>query len=274
MDPPLNEDSPFTPPQEIQQALKQQAQDFHPVPFSQNPWNCPEFSKRYTRYVDQQQIWGKGEEDIQRLLTLFPQAGLTILDIGCGTGRHSLQLAEKKHFITGIDSCAEAILIAKERNKSKNVSFEQTEFLAFCATQPFDLILILCALVLNISPRLFPQWIHKAFAQLKPGGSLVIELPATLPLPEENFLLDDRPLWYSEKCWVYHRSEVFSEQRLVLDSFLGCTLDQSHFFSNSVTRHYYQEKDFLVQLTQEAKITWHFPETVIQKHPWLLIQKK
>lgn len=53
---------------------------------------------------------------------LKPQQDCKMLDVACGKGRHSIQLAEKGFIVTGIDLSEDSIREAKE-NESKNLEF-------------------------------------------------------------------------------------------------------------------------------------------------------
>lgn len=53
---------------------------------------------------------------------LKPSKNSLMLDVGCGRGRHSIQLATKGFDVTGIDLSEESILIAKE-NESEHLHF-------------------------------------------------------------------------------------------------------------------------------------------------------
>ena len=53
---------------------------------------------------------------------LTPQPGTQMLDVACGKGRHSIQLAEKNFRVTGIDLSEDSIREAKEE-ESENLEF-------------------------------------------------------------------------------------------------------------------------------------------------------
>lgn len=60
---------------------------------------------------------------IERLLHRYKKSIKKILDIGCGTGSHSIVLCKKGYTITGIDSSDEMINLAKQKiSKLKNLN--------------------------------------------------------------------------------------------------------------------------------------------------------
>jgi len=72
---------------------------------------------------------------------------LTILDIGCGTGRHSLEFARRGYRVTGIDLSPEMLkeAISKANRESlTNVEFVEADARSFQLEKNFDLALCLC----------------------------------------------------------------------------------------------------------------------------------
>ena len=58
----------------------------------------------------------KGEAGfIHDLIQKYSPGAKSILDLGCGTGRHDLLLAEKGYAITGVDMSEEMLLIARSQ---------------------------------------------------------------------------------------------------------------------------------------------------------------
>ena len=70
---------------------------------------------------------------IQNLLTfLHPTVGSKMLDIACGEGRHSIQLASKGFVVTGIDISALSISQAKKSEKDNLQFYVHDMRLPFC----------------------------------------------------------------------------------------------------------------------------------------------
>lgn len=124
--------------------------------------------------------WDPGEYDaIHHYVTdygrslvdlLAPQAGERILDIGCGTGHLTHQIAERGAEVVGIDSSAE--MIAQARQNYPKLRFELADATRYRAPEPFDALFSNAALHW-IQP---PDAVAAAMAgALKPGGRLVVE---------------------------------------------------------------------------------------------------
>jgi ubiquinone/menaquinone biosynthesis C-methylase UbiE len=74
-------------------------------------------------------------------------AGMRVLDLGCGAGDVSMLAAEvvgPQGSIVGIDRSQEVLNVAKERAREaglRQISFVQISIEAFCAREPFDLVI-------------------------------------------------------------------------------------------------------------------------------------
>ena len=105
---------------------------------------------------------------------LKPQPGMKILDIGCGTGNLSLELAKLGAEVTGVDISEAMLVKAREKAKKENLDIE-----FYCADvhnlpfddETFDAVVSLSAL--EFVPDL-SEALKEAYRVLKPGGRLVI----------------------------------------------------------------------------------------------------
>lgn len=78
------------------------------------------------------------------LLDLPP--GAAILDLGCGTGRHAVELARKGFAVTGIDLSTGMLAQAKEKAKAAKVEIEwiKADASKFALDKQFDAVICLC----------------------------------------------------------------------------------------------------------------------------------
>lgn len=78
--------------------------------------------------------------------TLSLPPGAAILDIGCGTGRHSLGLAELGFQVTGIDLSPDMLAVAEKKRLDRGLSarFICKNARDFIAEQPVDAAVCLC----------------------------------------------------------------------------------------------------------------------------------
>ena len=114
------------------------------------------------------------------LAELALPAGARLLDVGCGFGRHSIELARRGFDVTGIDPAAAMIGAARERARDTAVSvtFQQIPAEQFAAAHPFDAAICLFTTLGQIAAGDDNRGLlHTVYHALKPGGQIVIEVP-------------------------------------------------------------------------------------------------
>jgi 2-polyprenyl-3-methyl-5-hydroxy-6-metoxy-1,4-benzoquinol methylase len=101
----------------------------------------------------------------------------TILDIGCGTGRHSIELARRGYTVTGIDLSESQLSLAKEKAAAAGVTIEfiQKDARDFEFTNGFDLAIMLCegGFSLMETDEMNFRILQNAAAALKSGGKFI-----------------------------------------------------------------------------------------------------
>ncbi|MEM7758346.1 MAG: class I SAM-dependent methyltransferase [Cyanobacteria bacterium P01_A01_bin.40] len=100
-----------------------------------------------------------------------------ILDIGCGTGRHSLELATRGYDVTGIDLSESQLNRAKEKASTQDLSinFERQDARKLTFDAEFDLVIMLCegGFSLMETDEMNFQILQNASKALKPKGKLI-----------------------------------------------------------------------------------------------------
>ena len=104
--------------------------------------------------------------------------GASVLDLCCGVGRCSLELARRGFKVTGVDRTAGYLAKARIQAKQENldVEFIQDDMRKFIRPESFD-----CVISMYTSWSYFEnpdedkQVILNAYSSLKPGGKLVIQ---------------------------------------------------------------------------------------------------
>ena len=100
-----------------------------------------------------------------------------ILDIGCGTGRHSIELSKRGYTVTGIDLSASLLNRAKEKASKQNLSidFKKQDARKLKYFNEFDLVIMLCegAFSLMETDEMNFQILSNATNALKPKGKLI-----------------------------------------------------------------------------------------------------
>lgn len=100
-----------------------------------------------------------------------------ILDIGCGTGRHSIEMAKRGYAITGIDFSESQLKRAREKalEQKLNIDFQKHDARELPFNQEFYLAIMLCegAFPLMETDEMNFQILQNAAKALKPGGKLI-----------------------------------------------------------------------------------------------------
>ena len=108
------------------------------------------------------------------LVNVLPAAGGRALDLGCGSGRHAVLLAERFAHVDAIDLSLPMIEIARARRSRPNVAYQQADLLQ--ATGPGEYDLLLSVMTLHHVPDLRAALAHIK-GLLAPGGRIVLVDP-------------------------------------------------------------------------------------------------
>lgn len=93
-----------------------------------------------------------------------------VLDAACGTGRHSIYLAERGHRVIGVDGSSE--MLAKARSKLRAGDFREGS-LSSLPLSPESVDVVVCALALVHLPDL-RQAVEEFARVVRPGGRVII----------------------------------------------------------------------------------------------------
>lgn len=149
--------------------------------FTENEDYTDFLSKTYYATVD----WNdRLKHEIPDLMSLFQKNNVkTIIDIGCGTGDHSIELAKKGYTVVGVDRSQEMIREANQRKiglskdviKNVNFIYGDTEDILFDLNISFD-----CALFMGNSishnPHNYRNLIKKVSNSLAENGVMVFQV--------------------------------------------------------------------------------------------------
>jgi ubiquinone/menaquinone biosynthesis C-methylase UbiE len=123
---------------------------------------------------------------------------LQILDIACGTGRHTIELTKRGYNVTGIDLSESQLKRAKEKAKEQNLSikFQKIDARNLPFSSEFDLAIMICegAFPLMETDEMNYQILKGASRALKSNGKLIFTtLNGLFPLfhSVNNFLLSN-----------------------------------------------------------------------------------
>ena len=122
---------------------------------------------------------------------------IRILDIGCGTGRHDIELARRGYTVTGIDLSESMLNKARANAKATGVQidFQRANACQLKFNNEFDLVLSVCegAFPLMETDEMNYQILQNAARALKSGGKYILTtLNGLFPLHHstEDFVND------------------------------------------------------------------------------------
>ena len=156
-----------------------------------------------------------------------PAEPLKILDIGCGTGAHSLILAEDSDSVLGIDISNDMLSIANKKNNHSNVVFEKKTAFDVLQTD-FTLVISMFDVLNHIrAENELDIFLRQVKNKLTPGGIFIFDcfnLPALMndPPRKRNFerlvgdikvtFLDDEPTFNKETLELKMKNKISIEE--------------------------------------------------------------
>ena len=138
-----------------------------------------EFWETMAPFMFGEESWERAPAEIEQVLALLGfEPGTAILDLCCGPGRHTLELARHGYHVVGVDRTAAYLEKARQlaENESLEVEFIQADMRAFMRPDAFDGVLsIFTTFSYFENPDENQQVLVNAYSSLKPGGALFID---------------------------------------------------------------------------------------------------
>ncbi len=141
------------------------------------PWYEELFSN-YARSYDREAFTQGTLQEVEFIeAEIAADRHVRILDIGCGTGRHAMELARRGYPVTGIDLSANQLARAREKALAAGVApvFEQRDARAPHFVAAFDLAIMLCegGFSLMETDAMNFAILENAVRALRPGGKFM-----------------------------------------------------------------------------------------------------
>lgn len=101
-----------------------------------NTWQ--QFFDSHAPYYDQNPFTQNTIAEVDFFLSLVPlSVGASILDMGCGTGRHAVELAKRGYRVTGVDISEGMLEVARKKAETEGAS---VRWVQADAIRPLDLL--------------------------------------------------------------------------------------------------------------------------------------
>jgi SAM-dependent methyltransferase len=167
------------------------------------------------------------ESEVNRALNMLrPEGGERVLDLACGSGRHSIELARRGFSVVGSDISAELIEIANRDAAAEpdlEVSFVEGDLRELDFDAEFDLVLNLNdgAIGYLESDEENRRTFEVISRSLRPGGRNLIQLPNVLyakeNLPQRSWIPSSSMVELVEHRW--NKSDSYMEGIMIAARF-------------------------------------------------------
>ena len=151
-----------------------------------------------------------GEIDfLAGLVDLVP--GTAVLDLGCGPGRHSLELARRGCRVTGVDRTGYYLGLAgdKAQEEGLDIEFVQSDMRRFIRPDSYDLAINLWTTFGYFEEAADNmQVLQNIYASLHPGGLFVLEMMGKEILARV----------FRERSWRELDGVILLEERQIIDN--------------------------------------------------------
>jgi SAM-dependent methyltransferase len=170
--------------------------------------------------------------EIDKIVSLTGiKPGMAVLDLGCGIGRHSLELARQGYSVTGVDRTDAYLKTARENagKEGLNVEFIRQDMREFRRPNGYDAVIsMFTSFGYFEDPDDDRQVADNMFACLRPNGVLLIDVAGQEIVKriwqdkdwhenEDVFLLEERSHsddWsWCESRWILFKDGIKTEQR-------------------------------------------------------------
>ncbi len=145
------------------------------------PWELPDaiWESMVGPFLSSPAAIERATSEVDGILSLTGVAPTArVLDLGCGKGRHALELARRGFSVTGVDRTAQFVDQARQQAQEERlvIEFVQQDMREFKRPDSFDLALnMFTSFGYFEDPADDALVLRNIHASLRPGGSLVLE---------------------------------------------------------------------------------------------------
>ncbi len=139
-----------------------------------------EFWEPLTDIMFSEKRWEEIPKDIIDIIQLLDiELGSHILDLCCGVGRHSLELARRGYRVTGVDRTNKYLDIARQKAADDNLNLEflEGDMRTFSRLDTFDAAInLFTSFGFFEDPEEDKQVVMNVYNSLKPGGVFLMDM--------------------------------------------------------------------------------------------------
>ena len=138
--------------------------------------------KIFSKYADYYDLLYKNKSYkretnyIEKIINKYAGKKLKILELGCGSGGHALELKKKGHAITALDTSKKMIEIANKKNLNNDITFIQKDLKKFISKKKFDVIILLFHVVNFLKQKKeLKKLSTNSYKNLKKNGIIIFD---------------------------------------------------------------------------------------------------
>ena len=145
----------------------------------QNWYEDKNLWKNFETTIFNPRIIASAEEQVKQAIKLSGmRKGNKVLDLCCGIGRHSLELARKRFKVVGVDLTEQYLNKARQQARAEglNVQFVRDDMRRFCQLDYFDTVInMYTAFGYFENPADDRRVLSNIYYSLRKGGTLIME---------------------------------------------------------------------------------------------------
>lgn len=246
----------------------------HPAPFSiyttKDLWTDPHIAQQMLKYHldSSSDLASRSKEKIVKSINFFESFFKTnklnkILDLGCGPGLYSHQLAQRGFHLTGLDFSHSSIQYAREQAKldSLPINYLEADYLLQFPSEKFDAVLLIYCDFCALSPSNRGHLIHSVSQVLTQNGYFIFDIHTQKYFQNkiETTKFTDFPtggFWSPRPYYELHETLLYPDEFISLDKF--SIIESSsvktvfnwleHFDANKIQQELYQN-NFTIKYT-------------------------
>ena len=166
-----------------------------------------DFWKATEKWMFSESHWERAPQQVEGVIALLGiEPGAVVLDLGCGPGRHSLELARRGFKVTGVDRTASHLDRARASAQAEGLDteFVQEDMRVFCRPATFDgAINLFTTFGYFEDPAEDRKVVANLYQSLKPGGAVALDTIGKEVLArifqERGWNERDGALWLQER---------------------------------------------------------------------------
>ena len=145
------------------------------------PWHeQDEFWVTFSPTLFTEDHWSRASEEVEHVISLLGiKAGARVLDLCCGTGRHSLELVRRGFRVTGVDRTQRYLDSASEQadEEGLEIEFVLDDMRTFCRADVFDAVInVYTAFGYFEDQEDDRQVVMNVFRSLRSGGVFLLDM--------------------------------------------------------------------------------------------------